>query len=347
MPGDAGATRRTADRPRRRATICLALTPALAFREVRAAATGAAAASRDAGVAAAFGTAVHGGQILHRVAPGESLALIGARLGIEPRIIARENGLAPTAALRPGQSLSIDHRRVVPALLEDGILVNVAQRMLYLFERASLSGAWPVAVGKPSWPTPLGGFHVTNRQTDKPWIVPRSIQEEMRREGRPVLTRVEPGPDNPLGRHWIGLSIPALGIHGTTAPSSIHDFRSHGCIRMHPDDVAQVYARVATGTPGAIVYRSALLAELPDGRIFAEADRDAYRRGPPPFDALRALADERNLSARIDWGKVRLVARDLDGVARDVTLAATPGAVQPDRAPDEHRNLSQRSDDPR
>ena len=76
-------------------------------------------------------------------------------------------------------------------------------------------------------------------QRHKEWIVPESIQEEMRREGKDVLTRVPPGPDNPLGRHWIGLSIGGIGIHGTIAPSSVYHFRSHGCIRLHPDDVEE------------------------------------------------------------------------------------------------------------
>ena len=50
-----------------------------------------------------------------------------------------------------------------------------------------------------------------------------------------------PGPDNPLGKHWLGLSIHGYGIHGTIAPSSIYQFRTHGCIRLHPDDIAELF----------------------------------------------------------------------------------------------------------
>lgn len=271
---------------------------------------------------AVSGTTLTGAVINYEVRTGDSLARIGARFGVLTRVIARDNGLKPNAALQPGSALMIDNRRVVPALLDHGIAVSVAQRLLFHFENGQLRAAYPVAVGKPSWPTPLGPFRVANLQTDKPWIVPVSIQEEMRREGKRVLTRVEPGPENPLGKHWIGLSIPSLGIHGTTAPTSIHDFRSHGCIRVHPDDIAELFGRVAVGTPGAIVYRTALLAALPDGRIFVEIDRDAYRRAQEPFAALRTLADERGLSERIDWGKVRQIARDQDGLAREVGLPA-------------------------
>jgi L,D-transpeptidase ErfK/SrfK len=235
-------------------------------------------------------------------------------------LLADTNGLRRDAVLRIGQVLTIDNRHLAPAGVYDGILINVPQRMLFHFEAGVLRAAYPVALGKPSWPTPLGAFHVVSLVKDKPWIVPRSIQEEMRREGKPVLTRVEPGPDNPLGRHWIGLSMRAIGIHGTIAPASIYRLRSHGCIRLHPDDVAELFERLSIGTAGEIVYRTALLAALPDGRIFVEINRDAYRRSPPSVEELRALADRHGLSDRIDWGKVRVALRDQDGVAREVSV---------------------------
>lgn len=279
--------------------------------------------------AIATGTALSGSVAAHEIARGESLASIAARYGVSAAVIARDNALKPSALLRPGTRLSIDHRHVVPQALDDGIVISVAQRMLFHMAQGRALAAYPVAAGRPGWKTPLGRFTVANLQQDKPWIVPPSIQAEMRREGKPVLTRVEPGPDNPLGRHWIGLSIPGIGIHGTNAPSSIYGLRSHGCVRLHPDDVAELFGRVAVGTPGAIVYHATLLAVLPDGGIFVEANPDAYRRDPPPLAGLRALADARGLSGRIDWGKVRQVVRERDGIAREVGLAqaaAAPGA---------------------
>ncbi len=271
----------------------------------------------------ALAVAITGGRGSYSVAAGDHLTGIGARFGVSVAVLARDNGLNPNARLPVGRTLVIDNRHLAPAGVDDGILINVPQRMLFHFESGRLRAAYPVALGKPSWPTPTGRFEVATLVKDKPWIVPKSIQEEMRREGKPVLTRVEPGPDNPLGRHWIGLSIPAIGIHGTIAPSSIYGLRSHGCIRLHPDDVAELFERVHVGTPGEIVYRTALLAALPDGRIFVEINRDAYRRARPSLEALRALADRHGLSDRIDWGKVRLALRDQDGVARDVGLPAS------------------------
>lgn len=273
---------------------------------------------------ATLAVAITGDVFVHEVARGEHLTAIGARYGTSVEELARANGVSPRAPLRVGQRLEVDNRHLAPAGLDDGVLINLPQRMLFHFEAGRLLGAWPVAVGRPDWPTPTGSFRVASLARDKPWIVPKSIQEEMRREGKPVLTRVEPGPDNPLGKHWIGLSIPALGIHGTIAPSSIFGLRSHGCIRMHPDDVATLFDRLRIGEPGVLIYRTMLLARLPDGRIFVEVHRDAYRRSPPSVEALRALADREGLSAIIDWERVRDAVAAQDGIAREVGLGAPP-----------------------
>lgn len=215
------------------------------------------------------------------------------------------------------------HWHIVPRTLEAGIVINVPQRMLFLFEGGALRGAWRVTAGKPDWPTPTGAFTVVNRQKDKTWMVPPSIQAEMRRERKRVLTEVPPGPDNPLGRHWIGLSMPGIGIHGTNAPSSIYGLRSHGCVRMHPRDVSQLFDRVAAGTPGEMIYTPALLARTPDGRVYAEVHADAYRKGVNPVRVLRALAVDNGLDALIDWKRVEAVAKARQGRAVEVGLPGT------------------------
>ncbi len=60
---------------------------------------------------------------------------------------------------------------------------------------------------------------------------------------------VPPGPGNPLGTRWMGLSEPLIGNHGTPDAASIGYSASHGCIRMHVSDVIRLYKRVPIGTP--------------------------------------------------------------------------------------------------
>jgi L,D-transpeptidase ErfK/SrfK len=262
---------------------------------------------------------VVGGEFEHLVKRGDSLALIGARYGVGPAVLAATNKLEYSAILRPGQRLGIDNRHVVPNALADGILINVPQRMLFFFRSGELVGHYPLGVGRPTWPTPTGSFQVTELRENPVWRVPKSIQREMAMEGDPVRTVVPPGPDNPLGKYWIGLSIWGYGVHGTNALASIYTFQTHGCMRLHPDDVSELFRKVTIGTPGKIIYEPVLMARLGDGRIFLEVNRDVYRKGGDPMRLVRRLADSNSLGNMVDWNEAEAVARRKQGIARDIT----------------------------
>ena len=190
-----------------------------------------------------------GGEFIYTVRRGDSLTAIGARFGVDPLMLARSNGLSPRSRLSVGQSLQVDNRHVVPTAMDEGILINVPQRLLFLFHAGALVAWYPVGLGRPDWETVLGRFAVRTKEREPTWHVPVSIQEEMREHGEPVRTEVAPGPDNPLGKYWMGLTGSACGVHGTIAPASIYGFRTHGCIRLHPDDIADLFPRVVVGTP--------------------------------------------------------------------------------------------------
>jgi len=140
----------------------------------------------------------------------------------------------------------------------------------------------------------------------------------MLRERKAVTSCVPPGPENPLGKHWIGLSIPGIGIHSTIAPASVFHFQSHGCIRMHPDDIAGLFQRVSIGTPGWLIYQSVLLARLDDGRIFLEVHRDVYERNPDPRLDVERLARDQAIAAQLDWQRVGEAVRRKTGLAVEV-----------------------------
>lgn len=261
---------------------------------------------------------VTGGAFEYTIRPGDFLIAIGARFGVPPERLARENAIPYDATIHPGRRLRIDNPHIVPAALDDGIVINIPQRMLFHFTAGRLVAAYPVGLGKPSWRTPQGEFEIVSRVHNKTWVVPRSIQEEMAREGRAVLTEVPPGPDNPLGAHWLGLSIPGYGIHGTIAPSSVYDFRSHGCIRLHPDDVAELYERTAVGTSGLLLYQPVLLAVTDDGRILLEVHRDIYEKGFDAKQIVLDMAEAHGLAHALDWPRVEAVIAAREGLAREV-----------------------------
>lgn len=270
-------------------------------------------------VAESLSPTLTGGMFEYNVQSGDYLIKIGARFGVEATALSYDNSLEYDALLMPEQKLVINNLHIVPQNIPDGILINLPQRMLYYFRAGELMLAYPVGLGKPSWPTPTGEFSVISKIVNKAWRVPKSIQEEMRREGHLVKTEVPPGPKNPLGKHWLGLSIASIGIHGTIAPASIYKFQSHGCIRLHPDDIEKLFSQVALGETGSIIYAPLLLTES-EGKVFLEVHQDIYKKSDVSLAALQQLANEAKLSDDVDWELAKYMLDLKDGIAHEITL---------------------------
>jgi hypothetical protein len=119
------------------------------------------------------------------------------------------------------------------------IVVSLADRKLALIEDGQVKKIYSVAVGKPSTPSPEGTFTIERRV----------INPVYHHNGRTV----EPGPANPVGTRWMGLSTKGYGIHGTNEPNSIGKAASHGCIRMAKADLEEFYGLVAVGDQVQII----------------------------------------------------------------------------------------------
>ena len=113
------------------------------------------------------------------------------------------------------------------------IVVSLEDRKLALVEDGQVKKIYTVAVGKPSTPSPEGTFTIARRVANPTY----------HHDGKTVL----PGPHNPVGTRWMGLSIRGYGIHGTNEPNSIGKAASHGCIRMARADLEEFYGLVAVG----------------------------------------------------------------------------------------------------
>ena len=113
------------------------------------------------------------------------------------------------------------------------IVVSLEDRKLALVEDGQVKKIYTVAVGKPSTPSPVGTFTIERRVANPTY----------HHNGKTVL----PGPGNPVGTRWMGLSKRGYGIHGTNEPKSIGKAASHGCIRMAQADLEEFYELVAVG----------------------------------------------------------------------------------------------------
>jgi lipoprotein-anchoring transpeptidase ErfK/SrfK len=129
--------------------------------------------------------------------------------------------------------------KVQPAVPQDTaqpervIVVSLEDRKLALIENGEVKKVYAVAVGKPSTPSPEGTFTIQRRVANPTY----------HHDGKTVL----PGPNNPVGTRWMGLSKTGYGIHGTNEPKSIGRAASHGCIRMARVDLEEFYPMVAVG----------------------------------------------------------------------------------------------------
>ncbi|MGA2219048.1 MAG: L,D-transpeptidase [Terracidiphilus sp.] len=113
------------------------------------------------------------------------------------------------------------------------IVVSLEDHKLALVEDGQVKKVYTVAVGKPSTPSPVGTFTIERRVANPTY----------HHNGKTVA----PGPRNPVGTRWMGLSEHGYGIHGTNEPSSIGKAASHGCIRMAKADLEELYPLVAVG----------------------------------------------------------------------------------------------------
>ena len=122
------------------------------------------------------------------------------------------------------------------------IVIRRGINKLYLYEGMKLRRTFGVATGQSRYPTPLGKYEIVVKWRNPWWYPPQS---DWAKDAKPI----PPGPGNPLGTRWMGLSAPAVGIHGTPDPASIGYSVSHGCIRMLIPEVEWLFNRVDVGTP--------------------------------------------------------------------------------------------------
>ena len=150
-----------------------------------------------------------------------------------------------------------------PDLVAPNIVINLPSRTLELYSNNSFIKVYPIAVGKPSTPSPLGNFQIFEKEVDPWWFPPRTGQS------------IPSGPDNPLGYRWMGFA-PLYGIHGTNAPWAIGLAVSNGCIRMHEENVEELFEVVSYGTPVRITYDRVKVRRTENGELSIGIYPDIY-----------------------------------------------------------------------
>jgi hypothetical protein len=126
------------------------------------------------------------------------------------------------------------------------IVIRRGSNHLYLYNGMHFWKRLPVATGQSAYPTPLGHYEIVVMWRNPWWYPPNSAWAKGEKP-------VPPGPGNPLGTRWMGLSASGVGIHGTPNSGSIGYSLSHGCIRMYISDAEWLFNHVRVGTQVFIV----------------------------------------------------------------------------------------------
>ena len=146
---------------------------------------------------------------------------------------------APQAALARGETVTVKE-----SYMPGTIVVRTAERRLYYFTGYGQAIRYPVGVGRigKQW---SGTSYISGKYTHPAWSPPAEVRRD-----KPYLPQVIPGgsPGNPMGVAAMTLAGGEYAIHGTNQPSSIGHFVSYGCIRMHNEDIQDLYSRVGVGT---------------------------------------------------------------------------------------------------
>ena len=230
-----------------------------------------------------------------------------------------------------GTTIRLPSRFILPAAPRSGLVINVPEMRIYYYPKGEpFVHTWPISIGRVGWETPLGKTSIVRKAVRPTWIPPDSIREEYRLRGEPLPRVVRPGPDNPLGSHALYLGLPAYLIHGTNQPYSIGMRVSHGCVRMYPEHVVELFEMANSGTPVTLVHQGVKAGWAGDElyiEVHPEIDVPDEEARPTMTDAVMSIiaaTPEGGPPATVDWKRVEEALATANGIPVAVGSRQTP-----------------------
>jgi L,D-transpeptidase ErfK/SrfK len=287
------------------------------------------------------------GEVQTVVAAHEDTLLdIGRRYGVGYEEIVAANPGINAWVPGAGTEVLIPSRYILPDGPREGVVVSLSEHRLFYFpphkaNEAAVVRTYPISVGRMDWHTPLGLTRIVNKREKPIWYPPESVRKEHEADGRPLPKAVPPGPDNPLGEYAMRLGIPggAYLIHGTNRPSGVGMQVTHGCVRMFPEDIKELYGLVPVNTAVRLVDQPYKMGWRGD-ELFMEvhtplegtdsADSHSLTNITKLLVAATQERPEVVSSGVIDWAKAERTFASASGVPEPVMLhpAPVPSTVQ-------------------
>ena len=254
------------------------------------------------------------GEIRKTITSGnETLMEVARREGFGYDVVVNSNKSVDPWNPKNGTEIILPGKVIVPSGAQTGLTINLAElRLFHIIEREDRSyqvGVYPLGIGREGRATPEGVFHINVKKQHPYWRVP----EWLRKEDPSLPMVMSPGPKNPLGDYWLGLSAPGYGIHGTNRPFGVGRRVSSGCMRMYPHDIATLYARVETGTPVRISYQP-IKATGNGNNLLLEVHPDYLGRFTDLFQQALHVIAKTGWSGMVNYSLVREVVRIQSGI---------------------------------
>lgn len=211
-----------------------------------------------------------------------------------------------------GTRIELPTRYILPAGAADGIVINIAEYRLYLFLEGRVV-TFPVGIGRGEFRTPVGVSRVVAHLENPSWTPTPAARAEHRENGDVLPTVVPPGPDNPLGRFALRLSLPGYYIHGTNKPFGVGQMVSMGCVRLYPRHIETLVELAPNGMAVRVVYEPMKLARH-EGGAYAEIHTGPYENPSAEELAAHANAWARTHGVRLDASALHKALAERSGV---------------------------------
>jgi len=277
------------------------------------------------------GQTVVGSLYTIRLRDGDTLPDAARHYGLGYNDIVLANpGIDPWAP-PAGSRVLLPMRHVLPDAPHEGVILNLANMRLFYFppqDGGDHVYTYAVGIGREGWETPTGVTRIASKKMNPSWTPPASIRREQKNKGDPLPRVVPPGPDNPLGDFALRLSIPGYLIHGTNKPYGVGMRVSHGCVRLYPEDIENLFGRINVGNKVQIVNQPYLAGWL-SGELYLEAHapmKGQEKQAERLQKSLLARLDQeaRKYGGAIDWSRVDKVLQRQDGIPTPI-LTNSPG----------------------
>ena len=164
--------------------------------------------------------------------------MLGERFHMDVRYLDKLN---KNKEYKAGETITVLNTRGALNKRINRVVANKADKTLYAYDGNQLVATYPTTVGSDDTPSPHGTYKIVNK-VKMPWYK-ATVGEGAQKK----IHMLPPGPNNPVGVVWMGLSKPSYGLHGSPKPEGISRQASHGCIRLTNWDVLEVYANIENG----------------------------------------------------------------------------------------------------